>query len=64
MNLEPIGRHQPPEVVQGALDTQDQRLLAANRAIGVVERLRGQREALVAGNLTVLVADPFEIFQQ
>ncbi|GBH10696.1 Uncharacterized membrane protein YccC [Pseudomonas syringae pv. actinidiae] len=62
--IDSVARHQAAQVGQQLVDTHDQCVVAQHRARGVVQRRRGQRETLGAGNFSALVVDRREVFQQ
>ncbi len=59
-----VGGDLPAQVGQQLSDTHDQRFVADQRAVSVVQRSRCQREIVGAGDLAALVIDDVQISQQ
>ncbi|CAM3240881.1 hypothetical protein PSFL111601_13830 [Pseudomonas floridensis] len=62
--IDTVARHQATQVAQQPVDTHDQCIVAKHRARGVVQRRRGQREPMGAGDFAVLVIDRGEVLEQ
>ncbi len=59
-----VGGNLPAQVGQQLIDAHDQRFVADQRAVGVVQRRGRQRETIRAGDLAALVVDHVKVFQQ